>query len=91
VIIVCHSGFSQGSVTIVPIYDARAKPGFSFIDKEFSKLHTLPLYTDGGEDLGPNAMVVVGYTLSTYMNACLKGPTLSSNVQFVILLGNAAG
>jgi len=87
VIIVCLSGFSQDSVTIVPIYDARAKPGFSFTDKEFSKLHTLPLYADGSEDLGPNAMVAV----NTYMNARLKGPTLSANVQFVILLGNAGG
>jgi hypothetical protein len=74
----------------VPIYDGRAtdsqKP-FSFTVDDFSKLSSLPIYSKGSQDLSGDHVVAVGYTLGTYLNTRTSEPNLSSNIQFVILLG----
>lgn len=77
----------------VPIYDGRpsgSRSGFSFSDKEFHALTALPLYKKGMRDLPENAVVAVGYSLNTYKLGSMHSPHLSTNVQFVILLGVAA-
>ena len=76
--------------TSVPIYDARqCDKGFGFSDGDFAKLSTWPLYGKGKKDLptDESAVVAVGYTLGTYLNAKTQDPVLSANLQFVILLG----
>lgn len=76
----------------VPIYDGRAKAGrpFTFTDKEFQDLSSFPLYKNGSRDLPVDSVVAVGYTLSTYFAERSGMTVLSSNIQFVILLGIAA-
>lgn len=76
----------------VPIYDGRPKNGkaFAFTDIDFQQLSDLPLYKKGRADLPPNSLVAVGYTLSTYLGNQSGMTILSSNIQFVILLGIAA-
>jgi hypothetical protein len=76
----------------VPIYDGRPKngKGFSFMDIDFQQLSGLPLYKKGRANLPPNSLVAVGYTLSTYLGNQSGMTILSSNIQFIILLGIAA-
>ena len=76
----------------VPIYDGRANAGtgFSFTDKDFAGLTNLPLYRGGKRDLTDRAVVAVGYTVGTWEARESKENYLSTNLQFVILLGNAA-
>jgi hypothetical protein len=82
------------SCSPVPIYDGRCKAGdsdgFSFTESNFNNLLSLPLYKKGSRDLPANAVVAVGYTLSTYIGKQTGSPILSSNIQFVILLGMTA-
>jgi hypothetical protein len=74
---------------LVPIYDGRGESGrgFNFTDEDFQSLTSLPLYRNGKKDLPNEAVVAVGYTLSTYEGTQSRSKILSSNVQFVILLG----
>ena len=72
----------------VPIYDGRS--GFNFTEEEFLELATLPLYKDGTRDLPEKAVVAVGYSVNTYTGEKSGSTNLSTNVQFVILLGIAA-
>jgi hypothetical protein len=77
----------------VPIYDGRAsgsRSGFAFTDKEFRNLTALPLYKKGARDLPDNSVVAVGYSLNTYKLGNMQSAYLSTNVQFVVLLGVAA-
>jgi len=76
----------------VAIYDGRSKMGqaFAFTDEDFQNLSRFPLYKKGTRDLPVNSVVAVGYTLSTYYAECSGTTVLSSNVQFVVLLGVAA-
>ncbi|KAF8872725.1 hypothetical protein BD779DRAFT_1679554 [Infundibulicybe gibba] len=71
----------------IPIYDSRARSGhhFMFSDENFQSLTQMPLYRGGGVDLPFQSLVAVGYTLGCY--AGTNGPILSSNIQFVVLLG----
>jgi len=69
----------------VPIYDGRQS--FHFTDANFQNLSGWPLYKGGRRDLPDNSVVAVGYTLSTYVGGNSGATCLSSNVQFVILLG----
>jgi hypothetical protein len=73
----------------VPIYDGRTKAGrpFVFTDKDFQDLSSFPLFKNGSQDLPVDSVVAVGYTLSTYYAERSGVTVLSSNVQFVILLG----
>ena len=53
-------------------------------------LRKLPLYADGAEDLPPEMLTVVGYTLNTfiYNRSANPGATaVSFNILFVIALG----
>jgi hypothetical protein len=79
----------QSFVVAVPIYDGRSKAGrpFSFSDHDFQNLSSFPLYREGNKDLPHNAVVAVGYTLSTYFGERSGMSILSSNIQFVIFLG----
>ena len=74
----------------VPIYDGREvgdhKP-FRFTDHDFNILHTWRLYKNGRRDLDDRSVVAVGYTLGTYMTQKNSSRSLSTNVQFVVLLG----
>ncbi|KAF8879255.1 hypothetical protein BD779DRAFT_1676479 [Infundibulicybe gibba] len=78
---------SKGFHEQIPIYDGRARSGhhFMFSDENFQSLTQMPLYRGGGVDLPFQSLVAVGYTLGCY--AGTNGPILSSNIQFVILLG----
>jgi hypothetical protein len=78
----------------VPIYDGRAtdtRLPFSFTANDFANLSSLPLYSKGKQDLTGDHIVAVGYTLGTYVNTRTNEPNLSSNLQFVILLGETTG
>jgi hypothetical protein len=80
----------------VPIYDGRpTQPypeGFLFTDQHFRDLCKFPLFGKGSRDLPADSLVAVGYTISTYVSERYPDPKLSTNVQFVILLGvGAAG
>ena len=74
----------------VPIYDGREvgehKP-FRFTDNDFKILHTWRLYKNGRRDLDDRSVVAVGYTLGTYTTQKTSSRSLSTNVQFVVLLG----
>ena len=74
----------------VPIYDGREvgdhKP-FRFTDNDFKILHTWCLYKTGRRDLDDRSVVAVGYTLGTYTTQKTSSRSLSTNVQFVVLLG----
>lgn len=79
--------------TPVPIYDGREagnRKAFAFTDDDFSKLQTWHLYRDGRRDLDDRSVVAVGYTLGTYTGAKSHERSLSTNAQFVILLGKTA-
>ncbi|KAF8873002.1 hypothetical protein BD779DRAFT_1679461 [Infundibulicybe gibba] len=78
---------SRGFNEEIPIYDGRARSGhhFVFSDENFQCLTQMPLYHGGGVDLPFQSLVAVGYTLGSFPSA--NGRALSSNVQFVILLG----
>jgi hypothetical protein len=72
---------------LVPVYDGRPTKGrkaFRFLDDDFKNLASWPLYRGGRAELPEEAVVSVGYTLSTYSGN--SGPVLSSNLMFVILL-----
>jgi hypothetical protein len=75
----------------VPIYDGRKHTNtmFSFEEKAFRSMSDLPLYRDGKRDLSDKAVVAVGYTVGTWEGRS-GDKNLSTNLQFVILLGNAA-
>ena len=75
----------------VPIYDGRRHTAskFSFDDQGFKTLSDLPLYRGGKRDLSNKAVVAVGYTVGTWTGRSGESD-LSTNLQFVILLGNAA-
>ena len=78
----------------VLIYDGRTKAGtagFTFSDEDFARLERFPLYKNGQRELPEGAVVAVGYTLGTYVSQGSGKVGLSSNLQFVILLGVAAG
>ena len=81
--------------TTVAIYDYDGqevgdhKP-FHFTDDDFKNLHTWRLYKGGRRDLDDRSVVAVGYTLGTYTTAKNNSRSLSTNVQFVILLGKTA-
>ncbi|KAF8713521.1 hypothetical protein AX14_012974 [Amanita brunnescens Koide BX004] len=51
----------------VPIYDARNVSDFLFGPTNMDHLRVLPLYADGAEDLPPEMLTVVGYTLNTFI------------------------
>jgi hypothetical protein len=71
----------------VPIYDGRNKKLDPNTD--LHKLTKLKLYKDGTEDLPPNSLAVVGYTMHTYL---LNGErNMSLNVQWLMLLGTVSG
>jgi hypothetical protein len=76
------------SITVF-IYDGRKRQNreaFAFTQQDFNSLASWPLYKGGQKDLPSDAMVAVGYTLSTYTSHA-GTKCLSTNVQFVILLG----
>ena len=75
----------------VPIYDGRRRTtsAFLFDDQGFASLSDLPLYRDGKRDLSDKAVVAVAYTAGTWTGRSGE-LNLSTNLQFVILLGNAA-
>lgn len=81
--------FPNSNACAVPIYDGRRRAGraFSFTDKDFQDLSDFPLFKNGSQDLPANAVVAVGYTLSTYVAERSGLTVLSSNIQFAILLG----
>lgn len=71
----------------VPIYDGRVRKGrrgFMFMDSDFRRLTSMPLYRRPPCEVPLGSIVTVGYTLSTYNGN--SGPVLSSNLQFIILL-----
>jgi hypothetical protein len=72
----------------VPIYDGRetsTHSAFQFTDEDFRNLPSWPLYQEGSCEIPLDAVVAVGYTLSTYVgNSGLR--CLSTNAQFVVLL-----
>jgi hypothetical protein len=70
----------------VPIYDGRMNNGFGFAETDFKALRSLPLYSKGMSDLPNDSLVAVGYTLNTYLGQTGTN-FLSTNVQFVVLLG----
>jgi hypothetical protein len=78
---------------IVPIYDGRIRDedsgGFMSTEEDWKKLKNLPCYQNKGEDceVPVDALVIVGYTASTYVGR--DGSTyFSGNVQFVIILSD---
>lgn len=84
---------------LVPIYNARGSK-FAFDKPSFDSLQKLPRYdpknTKLRGDLPPESLVAVAYTANIYgvppgpsRDADMEGacPTLSLNVQFIILLG----
>lgn len=69
------------------MYDGWARngrPPFMFTDSDFARLSSWPLYRKGSSEVPIDAVVSVGYSLSTYRGA--SGLVLSSNVQFIVLL-----
>lgn len=76
------------SVT-VPVYDGRVGSGrkFNFTDDDFKNLPSWPLYRRGRGDIDPGTLVSVGHTISTYG---VGNRYLSTNIQFVIVLGKPA-
>jgi hypothetical protein len=76
--------------TSVPIYNGREVGNhqpFHFTEDNFKNLHTWRLYKNGWRDLDDQSVVVVGYTVGTYMTQKNSSPSLSTNAQFVMLLG----
>ncbi|PPR07617.1 hypothetical protein CVT24_004170 [Panaeolus cyanescens] len=78
----------------VKVYDAR-NTGFRFDKEHLDKLHELPEFTTFTEDseLNNRCLVAVGYTLNAYGiprepvgEDAKESPTMSSNIQFAILL-----
>ncbi|KAF8890906.1 hypothetical protein BD779DRAFT_1468999 [Infundibulicybe gibba] len=69
----------------IPIYDGRGRngPPFNFTAKNFEDIRTFPLYHGGHADILVGALVAVGYTLNMYGERA----QLSTNIQFLILLG----
>lgn len=70
------------------IYDGRKqqnREAFAFMQQDFNTLASWPLYKGGRKDLPSDAVLAVGYTLSTYTSHA--GLQVSTNIQFVILLG----
>jgi len=82
--------------SLVPIYDGCptvfCPDGFTFTDGNFKNLTKFLIFADGKCDLPADSVVAVGYTLGTYTSDGYPSPNLSTNVQFVVLLGvGAAG
>jgi hypothetical protein len=76
--------------TSVPIYDGREvgdHQPFRFTDDDFKNLHTWCLYKRGRHNLHNRSVVAVGYTVGTYTTQKNSSPSLSTNVQFMMLLG----
>lgn len=67
----------------VPIYDGRNKK----LDPhtQLHRIHELPLYKGGSEDLPPHSLAVVGYTMHTYH--ANQERSMSLNIQWLLLLG----
>lgn len=74
----------------VPVYDGRVGSGrkFNFTDEDFNNLSSWPLYRRGRGEVDPGTLVAVGHTVSTWSGA--TGCFLSTNIQFVIVLGKPA-
>ena len=48
---------------VVPIYDLRENVTFAFTNNNLANLHRLPLCE---QDLPPETLVAIGYTISSY-------------------------
>ena len=73
----------------MPVYNEWAtkdQPAFAFSDNDFRCLLTWPLYKNRGVEIPVNAVISVGYTVSTYGGKSGLNLNLSMNVQFVIVL-----
>ena len=70
---------------LVPIYDGRFAPKFRF-KKDLKKIHQLPLFKKGKEELPEGSAAVVAYTANTYIAEGGK-KCLSTNIQWVLVLG----
>ena len=58
-----------------------------FLDTDFGKLATWPLYEWGLQDVPYDAVMSVGYTLNTFGEGPHGGPNgLLTNLHFIILL-----
>jgi hypothetical protein len=78
----------------VPIYDGRIqdgdKGGFMSMEDDWKQVKELPPYKREGKEceVPSDALVIVGYTASTYVGS--NGSTyFASNVQFVIVLSDS--
>jgi hypothetical protein len=84
---------SNTNFNAVPVYDGRIQKsdrgGFMSTDYDWDRLKDLPRYQKGGNDceVPIDALVVVGYTASTYVGAS-GNSQFSSNIQFVIVLSD---
>jgi hypothetical protein len=71
----------------VPIYDATDIPEFDLTDR-VEQIHTLPLYSDGTEDLPANSAVAVAYSVGRWTpRDTSRKPKLNLNIQWVVALG----
>ena len=73
------------TLSLVPIYDGQEANFHP--NKDMDNLHKLPLWQNGTQDIPAQSLAVVGYTVHTYRKRNVDKIHLSTNLQWLIVLG----